>query len=85
MVDDWMAVGDTEEEALEHMRKISEVLERLGFTMQIEKAEVGQRIVFLGILIDSVVGSGCRCRLTQYKLKVGYNWYPSGFLEKRTS
>jgi hypothetical protein len=39
---------------LDRMRQISEVLEGLGFTMQIEKAEVGRRIVFLGILIDTV-------------------------------
>ena len=36
LVDDWMAVGDTEEEALANMRVISEVFEELGFVMQME-------------------------------------------------
>ena len=54
MVDDWITRRDTKAEAMANIRRISKILEIAGFTMGLDKEEVGQRIVFLGLLIDTV-------------------------------
>jgi len=54
MVDDWLTCGKTRECASSNLRKIADVLTAVGLTMSLEKEEVAQRLVFLGILIDTV-------------------------------
>ncbi len=54
MVDDWLVVGDSKENAIQDMNLISEVLVSCGFKMAEEKHEFGQKLVYVGILIDTV-------------------------------
>jgi len=54
MVDDWLTVGSTEEQAKKNLAIITAVFVRAGFIMAVDKEEVGQRITFLGVLIDTV-------------------------------
>jgi hypothetical protein len=52
MVDDWLTAGDTEEEVRASMGCIAGILQACGFVMAEEKFDYGQRLVFLGILLD---------------------------------
>jgi hypothetical protein len=54
MVDDWLTAGSTEEEARKNLSIITAVFVLAGFVMAIDKEEVGQRLTFLGVLIDTV-------------------------------
>jgi hypothetical protein len=54
MMDDWLTRGKTESEAVTNQNKISGVLTKSGFVMAPEKAEVGQLMVFLGVLINTI-------------------------------
>jgi hypothetical protein len=54
MVDDWLTKGDTEVEAKSNLAIITAVFMAAGFLMAIDKEEVGQRLTFLGVLIDTV-------------------------------
>ena len=54
MVDDWLTAGSTEEQAKKNLAIITAVFVRAGFIMAVDKEEVGQRITFLGVLIDTV-------------------------------
>ena len=54
MVDDWLTRGSTEEEARKNLAVITAVFVLAGFVMAVDKEEVGQRITFLGVLIDTV-------------------------------
>jgi len=53
MVDDWLTTGTSRAEAFGNIKRISKVLEIAGLTMGLEKEEVGQRMVWLGILVDT--------------------------------
>ena len=54
MQDDWLTVGATSAEAKYNIGRISSILTLVGFLMALEKEEIGQRIVFLGILINTI-------------------------------
>jgi hypothetical protein len=54
MVDDWLTAGSTEEQAKKNLAIITAVFVLAGFVMAIDKEEVGQRLTFLGVLIDTV-------------------------------
>jgi hypothetical protein len=54
MVDDWLTRGSNEEEAKRNLAIITAVFVAAGFVMAVDKEEVGQRITFLGVLIDTV-------------------------------
>jgi hypothetical protein len=53
LMDDWLVGGSTEKEARLKMNKISDTLTSIGFTMAKEKSKVGQKLVWLGIHIDT--------------------------------
>ena len=53
MMDDWLTVAKTRLLVEGNLACMCAVLEGSGHSIQMEKNEVGQRIVFLGILIDS--------------------------------
>ena len=53
-MDDWMTVGASEEQARENLRRITATLATAGLAMAKEKEECGQRLTFLGVLIDTV-------------------------------
>jgi hypothetical protein len=53
-VDDWWTVGRTLAEVKGKMDIIVAVLNAMGLTMAVDKFEFGQRLVFLGILYDTV-------------------------------
>ena len=54
MVDDWLTVGKTKEEAKGRLDLICSILESVGHEMQGEKMDLGQTMLFLGILINSI-------------------------------
>ena len=54
MMDDWLVAGDSEKGAMAKLMVIVQIFEAAGFEMQAEKMEVGQRMVFLGVLLDTV-------------------------------
>lgn len=54
MMDDWLTSAETYEGARERMATIKMWIESTGMKMQVEKDDIGQRIVFCGILIDTV-------------------------------
>jgi hypothetical protein len=54
MVDDWLTKGNTAVEARRNLAVITAVFVAAGFIMAIDKEEVGQRLTFLGVLIDTV-------------------------------
>jgi len=64
LMDDWFLTGATEEEARSRMRRLYELMQEAGFTMAEDKFEVGQIMVFLGILIDSTTMT-CRIEKSQ--------------------
>jgi hypothetical protein len=75
MMDDWLTVGSSEEEARRNIRLISNMLETVGFAMAADKEAVSQRLVFLGVLIctvnmklsfDAVQAKGMKHQLSQY-------------------
>ena len=53
MVDDWMTTGKSEKEACRNLEAIKAKLESVGLSMSVEKEEVGKRLVFLGVLLDT--------------------------------
>lgn len=53
MVDDWMICEDSLEKAQAGMRILSKIFEDCGFSMSIEKFQIGKQLVFIGVLIDS--------------------------------
>jgi len=53
-VDDWWVCADTLERTKAHMAFIVAILVAIGLTMAEDKFEYGQRLVFLGILYDTV-------------------------------
>jgi len=75
MVDDWLVTAPTLEEAKSKMTTIATTLESVGLSMAKEKFDYGQRLVFIGFLIDtvsmtiridSVQAAGFRMQLIQY-------------------
>ncbi len=54
MVDDWLTRGATEKEAKKNLAIITAVFVLAGFVMAVDKEEIGQRITFLGVLIDTI-------------------------------
>ena len=53
MMDDWPTVAKTRLMVEANLACMCAVLEGFGHSIQMEKNEVGQRIVYVGILIDS--------------------------------
>lgn len=54
MVDDWLFVADSLEEAQACCERLANILIDCGFHMAIEKNVYGQSIKFLGVLLDTV-------------------------------
>jgi hypothetical protein len=54
MMDDWLVVGGSKQEAMDQMGILATMLVQAGFAMAEEKFDYGQRIVFLGLLIDTI-------------------------------
>ena len=54
MMDDWLVVGKSQQEAIKPLKMVSDTLESVGHEMQMEKTEMGQQMVFLGVLVDSI-------------------------------
>ena len=84
MVDDWLTVGDTQVEAKVRLDLISNILESVGHEMQAEKMDLGQTMLFLGILIntiripisfDAVQARGMRMQLEMHisRLRAGFD------------
>lgn len=53
MMDDWLTKGDSYNEASERIICVEDIFESTGLPVSKEKREVGQRIAFLGITIDT--------------------------------
>lgn len=53
-VDDWFTVGHPREQAVSRLYQIRDMAISWGFLWNASKEEVGQRIAFLGIVIDTV-------------------------------
>jgi hypothetical protein len=53
MMDDWMTAARTRAKVVDNIEGLCETLVSAGQTIQKEKNEVSQRMVYLGILIDS--------------------------------
>ena len=66
MVDDWLFVGDTESEVKEKVNLACAIIVAIGFIIAIEKNEFGQRLNYLGVLLDTV-SMMCRIDPTQAK------------------
>ncbi len=64
LMDDWFLTGATDDEARGRMRRLYELMVRAGFEMAEDKFDVGQIMVFLGILIDSTTMT-CRIERSQ--------------------
>jgi hypothetical protein len=54
MMDDFFTVGNSEAEVMQRLGTMCSMFERIGHVIQLEKNELGQRLVFLGVLIDTV-------------------------------
>ena len=54
MVDDWLVAGKTKDEVKEKLAALTALFVLVGFSLAVEKEEIGQRISFLGVLIDTV-------------------------------
>jgi hypothetical protein len=54
MVDDWLVTGEDEAAAKENIGTVTRVIEGAGLKMSKEKEEVGQRIVYVGVMIDTI-------------------------------
>jgi hypothetical protein len=54
MMDDWLSMGATADEAQENMHRIKELLGRAGVLFGDDKDGIGQQLVFLGIKINTV-------------------------------
>lgn len=53
MVDDWLFVADTQEEAVQACEHMANILTSCGFYMAIEKNLYGQSLKYLGIIFDT--------------------------------
>lgn len=53
LMDDWLTVGDTQQEAEQRLRLIQDVFKELGFTIADNKSKVAQTLVLLGVAIDT--------------------------------
>ena len=53
LLDDWLTIGDTREHASQKLMTIKTLATDWGFGWNQDKEEIGQRIVFLGLLIDT--------------------------------
>ena len=56
-MDDWATTGATEAAAIAHMRTITDLLEPCGILFNTSKFTTGQRVVYLGVLFDTVAMS----------------------------
>jgi hypothetical protein len=54
MTDDWLTAGRSESSARANMAVIAATLEEAGFKMAPKKFEIGQQLVFLGVLICTI-------------------------------
>ena len=54
MMDDYLTGGATRGEAERKLNQVCAMFVRVGHVIQSEKNEIGQRLVFLGILIDTI-------------------------------
>jgi hypothetical protein len=52
--DDWFTVGAKRFNTKEFLRQIAAFFVACGFSMAMEKEEMGQRLVYLGVLFDSI-------------------------------
>ena len=56
-MDDWATAGASEAAAVAHMRTITDLLEPCGILFNPSKFTTGQRVVYLGILFDTIAMS----------------------------
>ena len=54
MMDDWLVASETEEGCRQKLGVVSNTLTRVGLTMEPSKEEYGQRLLYLGVLIDTI-------------------------------
>lgn len=75
MMDDWIIVGKSLQEAIAIMLRLTQFFEDIGLEMAFEKYKYGQILVYLGVLIDtvkmtirfeSVQAQGMRSQLNTY-------------------
>ena len=53
MVDDYLVSGESQEEVKDKLKAVTALFVLVGFSLAVEKEEIGQRISFLGVLIDT--------------------------------
>ena len=53
MVDDYLVSGESQEEVKDKLKAVTVLFVLVGFSLAVEKEEIGQRISFLGVLIDT--------------------------------
>lgn len=75
MMDDWITIGVSAEQAFEYMERITKFFEDIGLSMATDKFKYGQQLVYLGVLIDTInmtvrfdaiQSKGMRIQLTAY-------------------
>jgi hypothetical protein len=54
MMDDWFTVGENTEKALENREAIRGIIHSTGFRTGAEKDDIGQQLVWLGVMINSI-------------------------------
>ena len=53
MVDDYLVSGESREEVKDKLKAVTALFVLVGFSLAVEKEEIGQRLSFLGVLIDT--------------------------------
>ena len=54
MMDDWLTRGESYEEAKRNLYALMAILISIGLCFGADKEEISQRMVFLGILLDTI-------------------------------
>lgn len=80
LMDDWLVVKETERKVKVELGKVVEVFEDVGFSLAVEKNEVGQCLTFLGVHLDSI-NMTMRFDATQARgMKLEFQFYLNSLL-----